>query len=83
MTDIMFACMHNAIRSQMAAAFFNKHRTQDGVKSVSAGVTPAAEVPDFVRNIMHEADVDVSGIKPVKLTRARQDCQHDCHLGVW
>ncbi|KAF9279241.1 hypothetical protein BGZ74_002903 [Mortierella antarctica] len=52
----------------MAAAFFNKHRTQDGVKGVSAGVTPAAEVPDFVRNIMHEAGVDLSGIKPVKLT---------------
>ncbi|KAG0325117.1 hypothetical protein BG000_001922 [Podila horticola] len=68
MTDIMFVCMHNAICSQMAAAFFNKHRTQDGVKGVSAGVTPAAEVPDFVRNIMHEADIDLSGIKPVKLT---------------
>ncbi|KAG0367981.1 hypothetical protein BGX24_003019 [Mortierella sp. AD032] len=52
----------------MAAAFFNKHRTQDRVKAVSAGVTPAAEVPDFVRNIMQEADVDLSGIKPVKLT---------------
>ncbi|KAK3805977.1 MAG: arsenate reductase [Linnemannia gamsii] len=68
MADIMFVCMHNAIRSQMAAAFFNKHRTQDRVKAVSAGVTPAAEVPDFVRNIMQEADVDLSGIKPVKLT---------------
>lgn len=64
----MFVCMHNAIRSQMAAAFFDKHRTQDEVKAVSAGVTPAAEVPDFVRNIMQEVDVDLSGIKPVKLT---------------
>ncbi|KAG0260777.1 hypothetical protein BGZ95_004360 [Linnemannia exigua] len=68
MADIVFVCMHNAIRSQMAAAFFNKHKTQDRVKAVSAGVTPAAEVPDFVRNIMQEADVDLSGIKPTKLT---------------
>lgn len=68
MADIVFVCMHNAIRSQMAAAFFNKHRTQDRVKAVSAGVTSAAEVPDFVRKIMQEADVDLSGIKPVKLT---------------
>ena len=68
MADIVFVCMHNAIRSQMAAAFFNKHRTQDRVKAVWAGVTPAAKVPDFVRNIMQEVDVDLSGIKPVKLT---------------
>ncbi|KAF9361178.1 hypothetical protein BGX26_005272 [Mortierella sp. AD094] len=60
--------MHNAICSQMAATFFNKHRTQEGVKGISARVTPASDVPEFVRNIMQEVDVDLSGVKPVKLT---------------
>ncbi|GJJ75658.1 arsenate reductase (thioredoxin) [Entomortierella parvispora] len=68
MTDIMFACVHNAGRSQMAAAFFNKHRTQDTVKGISAGTQPASEVHDVVREIMLEVGIDLSNITPKKLT---------------
>lgn len=78
MTDIMFACVHNAGRSQMAAVFFNKHRTQDTIqhrrflspfiKGVSAGTNPASEVHGVVREIMLEVGVDLSIITPVKLT---------------
>ncbi|KAF9580008.1 hypothetical protein BGW38_003513 [Lunasporangiospora selenospora] len=68
MSDIMFACVHNAGRSQMAAAFFNKHKTQDGVKGISAGTNPASEVHSVVRSIMLEKDVDLTNITPVKLT---------------
>ncbi|KAF9345654.1 hypothetical protein BGX26_002904 [Mortierella sp. AD094] len=68
MTDIMFACVHNAGRSQMAAAFFNKHVTQKGIKGISAGTNPATEVHGVVREIMLEVGVDLSNIKPVKLT---------------
>lgn len=68
MTDIMFACVHNAGRSQMAAAFFNKHRTQEAIKGISAGTNPASEVHGVVREIMLEVGVDLSNITPVKLT---------------
>ncbi|KAG0325632.1 hypothetical protein BG000_001731 [Podila horticola] len=68
MSDIMFACVHNAGRSQMAAAFFNKHRTQDSVKGISAGTNPASEVHPVVREIMLEVGIDLSNITPVKLT---------------
>ncbi|KAG0196864.1 hypothetical protein BGX33_001209 [Mortierella sp. NVP41] len=68
MADIMLACVHNAGRSQMAAAFFNRHRTQDGIKGISAGTNPACEVHGVVRGIMLEKDIDLSFIKPVKLT---------------
>ncbi|KAG0356313.1 hypothetical protein BG005_004779 [Podila minutissima] len=68
MSDIMFACVHNAGRSQMAAAFFNKHRTQDTVKGISAGTNPASEVHPVVREIMLEVGIDLSNITPVKLT---------------
>lgn len=68
MSDIMFACVHNAGRSQMAAAFFNKHRTQDSVKGISAGTNPASEVHPVVQEIMLEVGIDLSNITPVKLT---------------
>ncbi|KAF9569190.1 hypothetical protein EC968_002661 [Mortierella alpina] len=68
MSDIMFACVHNAGRSQMAAAFFNMHKTQEGVKGISAGTNPASEVHGVVREIMLEKGVDLSNITPVKLT---------------
>ncbi|KAF9198761.1 hypothetical protein BGZ49_000326 [Haplosporangium sp. Z 27] len=68
MTDILFACIHNAGRSQMAAAFFNKHSTQKEIKGISAGTNPASEVHEVVREIMLEVGIDLSQIKPVKLT---------------
>lgn len=68
MSDVMFACVHNAGRSQMAAAFFNKHRTQDTVKGISAGTNPASEVHPVVREIMLEVGIDLSNITPIKLT---------------
>ncbi|KAG0038565.1 hypothetical protein BGZ82_011611 [Podila clonocystis] len=68
MSDIMFACVHNAGRSQMAAAFFNKHKSQDTVKGISAGTNPASEVHPVVREIMLEVGIDLSNITPVKLT---------------
>ncbi|KAG0285585.1 hypothetical protein BGZ96_010186 [Linnemannia gamsii] len=68
MSDIMFACVHNAGRSQMAAAFFNVHATQDGMKGISAGTNPASEVHGVVRDIMLEKNIDLSHIQPVKLT---------------
>ena len=52
----------------MAAAFFNKHRTQDTVKGISAGTNPASEVHGVVREIMLEVGIDLSNITPVKLT---------------
>ncbi|KAF9175083.1 hypothetical protein BGX21_001071 [Mortierella sp. AD011] len=68
MADIMFACVHNAGRSQMAAAFFNKHRTRDGINGISAGTNPASEIHGVVCQIMLEKGIDLSHIKPVKLT---------------
>ncbi|KAF9933388.1 hypothetical protein FBU30_005597 [Linnemannia zychae] len=64
----MFACVHNAGRSQMAAAFFNKHKTHDGVKGISAGTNPGNEVHPVVRDVMMEIGIDLSHIQPTKLT---------------
>ncbi|KAG0375828.1 hypothetical protein BGX24_008602 [Mortierella sp. AD032] len=64
----MFACVHNAGRSQMAAAFFNKHKTNSSIKGISAGTNPATEVHPVVREIMLEVGIDLTNITPVKLT---------------
>ncbi|KAF9416423.1 hypothetical protein BGZ94_010217 [Podila epigama] len=68
MSDIMFACVHNAGRSQMAAVFFNKHKTNDSIRGISAGTNPASEVHGVVKDIMLEVGIDLSNITPVKLT---------------
>ncbi|KAI8072354.1 phosphotyrosine protein phosphatase I superfamily [Gongronella butleri] len=67
-TKILFACIHNAGRSQMAAAFFNKHKTKDNIIGISAGTDPASKVHDNVVEAMLAVDCDLRNLKPQKLT---------------
>ena len=66
MTDkptVLFVCVHNAGRSQMAAALLD--RVAGGrVRVRSAGSTPAAEIHDGVREAMAEVGVDLAGATP-------------------
>jgi arsenate reductase (thioredoxin) len=68
MTRVIFACVHNAGRSQMAAAFFNAIADRSRVEAVSAGTEPAAHVHPEVVEVMREKGVDLSGAQPRKLT---------------
>jgi len=64
----LFVCLHNAGRSQMSAALFE--RAADGRhRALSAGTTPADRVHPEVVEVMREVDVDLSGRTPVRLTR--------------
>lgn len=67
-TNIMFACVHNAGRSQIAAAFFNKYIDNPNMKGLSAGTNPASQVHDVVIQVMKEVGIDLTDIKPIKLT---------------
>lgn len=68
MKTIIFACVHNAGRSQMAAAFFN-HLASPGVaRAISAGTHPANRVHPEVVAAMHEVNIDLSSAKPQLLT---------------
>jgi arsenate reductase (thioredoxin) len=64
----LFACVHNAGRSQMAAAFFNIYANRDGCIAVSAETQPANQVDLQVVQVMQEIGIDLSGAKPQKLT---------------
>lgn len=64
---VIFACVHNAGRSQMAAAFFNTAKRDDSV-AISAGTQPASRVHPEVVDIMKEVGIDLSDAQPKLLT---------------
>ncbi|MCI3225222.1 arsenate reductase ArsC [Streptomyces sp. NP-1717] len=65
--SVLFVCVHNAGRSQMAAAFLT-HLAGDRVQVRSAGSTPADSVNPAVVAAMAEVDIDVSAEVPKVLT---------------
>jgi protein-tyrosine-phosphatase len=67
MTYVLFVCNHNAGRSQMAQAFFERYAPKEAVGE-SAGTEPAARVWPAVVEVMREIGIDISDRKPKKLT---------------
>jgi len=69
---VLFVCVENSFRSQIAEAYFNKF-APEGWRAVSAGLTPAESVhPNAVR-LMLEEGIDISHKKPQLLTRELQE----------
>lgn len=64
----LFACIHNAGRSQMAAALFNRYADRAGCLAISAGTDPADRVHPEVVQVMQEIGIDLSSAKPQRLT---------------
>ena len=70
MTTVIFACVRNAGRSQMAAAFFNAAADPSLARAESAGTDPGERVHPPVVAAMREAGIDLSGARPRRLTPA-------------
>ncbi len=68
MKTVIFACVHNAGRSQMAAAWFNALADGAKARAVSAGTEPGARVHPEVLDAMREVGIDLADRKPQKLT---------------
>ena len=68
MRKVIFACVHNAGRSQMSAAFFNRYADPAKAHAVSAGTQPADRVHPEVIEVMKEIGIDLIAAKPQKLT---------------
>ena len=68
MKTVLFACVHNAGRSQMAAAWFNALADRSKVRAVSAGTEPGPYVHPEVVAAMHEVGIDIEGVTPRRLT---------------
>ncbi len=67
MKYVLFVCTHNAGRSQMAQAFFERHAPDD-LRAESAGQQPGKEVWPGVVEAMKEVGIDLSDRRPRKLT---------------
>lgn len=70
MTDrptVLFVCVHNAGRSQMAAGYL-RHLAGDRIEVLSAGSTPAASVNPAAVQAMAEEGIDISAEQPKLLT---------------
>jgi protein-tyrosine-phosphatase len=65
--SVLFVCVHNAGRSQMAAAFL-AHLAKDKVEIRSAGSTPANSVNPVVVAALKEVGIDISNEQPNVLT---------------
>ena len=68
MKTYVFACVHNAGRSQMAAAWLSRLADPTKARAVSAGTAPGARVHPEVLEVMREVGVDLSDAVPRKLT---------------
>lgn len=68
MKTVIFACIHNAGRSQMAAAWFNALANESKARAVSAGTEPGAHVHPEVLTAMREVHIELEGRTPQKLT---------------
>jgi len=68
MQTVIFACVHNAGRSQMAAALFNRCADPGQARAFSAGTQPAEHVHPEVVAVMREVGVDLSTVQPTRLT---------------
>jgi arsenate reductase len=70
MKTVVFACVHNAGRSQMAAAWFNALADPAQAQAISAGTKPGAQVHPEVLAVMQEVGIDLTARRPQLLSEA-------------
>ena len=75
MKTVLFVCVHNAGRSQMAEAFTNALAKERGlqVRALSAGTVAGMEINSTALAVMQEAGVSMAGQTPKQLTQAMAD----------
>ena len=72
MDQVLFICVGNSSRSQMAEALFN-HLSQGRARAVSAGTQPARAIDPKAVVVMAELEIDISGQWPKALTQEMVD----------
>ncbi|MCW3816147.1 arsenate reductase ArsC [Micromonospora sp. DR5-3] len=65
--SVLFVCVHNAGRSQMAAGWL-RHLAGDTVEVRSAGSEPAEQINPVAVEAMREVGIDLTGAAPARLT---------------
>jgi protein-tyrosine-phosphatase len=65
---ILFVCVENAGRSQMAEGFFNQKYTPKGYHAISAGTRPVSQINPLAIEAMKEIGIDISSQKSKIIT---------------
>lgn len=65
--SVLFVCVQNAGRSQMAEGFFKKYGPKE-YEGISAGTMPVSEINPLAVEVMREVDIDISGQKSKEIT---------------
>lgn len=65
---ILFVCVENSGRSQMAEGFFNAKYAPKGYKAISAGTRPSSQINPLAVQVMKEAGIDISKQKSKIIT---------------
>ena len=68
MITVLFACVHNAGRSQMAAALFNQTADPTRARAISAGTDPGTRVQPEVVHVMTEVGIDLTCSAPQRIS---------------
>ena len=67
LATVLFVCVHNAGRSQIAAGYL-RHLAGDQIKVLSAGTEPGTEINKMAMAVMLEEGIDLSTATPEKLS---------------
>jgi arsenate reductase len=75
MKTILYVCVHNAGRSQMAEAFTNRLATEQGldIRAISAGTIAGERINPIAEQVMEESGISMSGQSPRQLTQEMAD----------
>ena len=65
--SVLFVCVQNAGRSQMAEGFFKKYAPKE-YEGISAGTMPVSEINPLAVEVMREVEIDISGQKSKEIT---------------
>jgi arsenate reductase len=65
---ILFVCIENSARSQIAEGFFNAYNTHKNIVGISAGLEPVKEIKPNAVKVMKEKGIDLSKQYPKELT---------------
>lgn len=65
--SVLFVCVQNAGRSQMAEGFFKKYAPKE-FEGISAGTMPVSEINPLAVEVMREVDIDISGQNSKEIT---------------
>ncbi len=79
---ILFVCVENAGRSQMAEGFFNQKYRLKGYRAISAGTRPVSQINPLAVQVMKEVDINISSQKSKIITEDMiKDSEKSINMG--